>query len=274
MDIDIIKHPGECDGKSTATHAGILAPDHVHIYTYPVIPNYSQSQRVSPTHVNTYLTKYYNYRVTRFHNLFFLLLTLLNVPFKVLLVYPGESAQTLDVIAKQYWARIGNSSSSDYTGQTSSSSDYTGQTSNSSDCAGQTSSSSDSAGQTSSSSDCAGQNSSLDCRGQNSSSSTCPEQNSSSSACPGQRSSSPGQSSSSPGQSSAACTNKDSLKCSVTDNKNTEAGKRQRDQEQGGMVKKPKLDAAFDKVVFIDCTWNQTKKIYCDERLQGMSDLV
>lgn len=39
--IDIIKHKHEIDGKSTAGHAAILAPDDVHIYTYPDIPSYS-----------------------------------------------------------------------------------------------------------------------------------------------------------------------------------------------------------------------------------------
>ena len=38
--IDIIKHPNETDGKSTAIHAKILAPDDVDIYTYPCIPDF------------------------------------------------------------------------------------------------------------------------------------------------------------------------------------------------------------------------------------------
>lgn len=41
VQIDIIKHHQEIDGKSTATHAAILAPEHVKIYTYPNIPDYS-----------------------------------------------------------------------------------------------------------------------------------------------------------------------------------------------------------------------------------------
>ncbi|KAI5607837.1 DTW domain-containing protein 1, partial [Silurus asotus] len=36
--IEIIKHPNETDGKSTAVHAKLLAPDDVSIYTYPCIP--------------------------------------------------------------------------------------------------------------------------------------------------------------------------------------------------------------------------------------------
>lgn len=40
MKIDIIKHPNETDGKSTAVHAKLLAPDSVSIYTYPCIPEY------------------------------------------------------------------------------------------------------------------------------------------------------------------------------------------------------------------------------------------
>ena len=44
--IDVIKHPSECDGKSTAAHAGVVAPDHVSIYTYPVIPDFNDKERV------------------------------------------------------------------------------------------------------------------------------------------------------------------------------------------------------------------------------------
>ncbi|KAL0134563.1 hypothetical protein PUN28_001392 [Cardiocondyla obscurior] len=36
--IDIIKHPREIDGKSTAAHAAVLAPMDVKIYTYPDFP--------------------------------------------------------------------------------------------------------------------------------------------------------------------------------------------------------------------------------------------
>ncbi|XP_055774526.1 tRNA-uridine aminocarboxypropyltransferase 1-like [Salvelinus fontinalis] len=42
--IDIIKHPSEVDGKSTAIHAKILAPDDVTIYTYPCIPDYEDDK--------------------------------------------------------------------------------------------------------------------------------------------------------------------------------------------------------------------------------------
>ncbi|TKS69595.1 DTW domain-containing protein 1 [Collichthys lucidus] len=44
--IDIIKHPNETDGKSTAIHAKILAPSDVNIYTYPCIPDYENEKRV------------------------------------------------------------------------------------------------------------------------------------------------------------------------------------------------------------------------------------
>ncbi|XP_068588316.1 tRNA-uridine aminocarboxypropyltransferase 1 [Cebidichthys violaceus] len=44
--IDIIKHPNETDGKSTAVHAKILAPGDVTIYTYPCIPDYAKGQVV------------------------------------------------------------------------------------------------------------------------------------------------------------------------------------------------------------------------------------
>ncbi|XP_068131515.1 tRNA-uridine aminocarboxypropyltransferase 1 isoform X2 [Hyperolius riggenbachi] len=39
--IDIIKHPNETDGKSTAIHAKLLAHEDVTIYTYPCIPDYN-----------------------------------------------------------------------------------------------------------------------------------------------------------------------------------------------------------------------------------------
>ncbi|XP_018329283.1 DTW domain-containing protein 1 [Agrilus planipennis] len=38
--VNIIKHRREIDGKSTAAHAAILAPDDVEVFTYPNIPNY------------------------------------------------------------------------------------------------------------------------------------------------------------------------------------------------------------------------------------------
>ncbi|XP_052095368.1 tRNA-uridine aminocarboxypropyltransferase 1-like isoform X2 [Mytilus californianus] len=44
--IDIIKHPSEVDGKSTAAHAKILAPDDVTVYTYPCIPDYPRDGSV------------------------------------------------------------------------------------------------------------------------------------------------------------------------------------------------------------------------------------
>ncbi|XP_006793969.1 tRNA-uridine aminocarboxypropyltransferase 1 [Neolamprologus brichardi] len=44
--IDIIKHPNETDGKSTAIHAKILAPSDVTIYTYPCIPEYEKDKVV------------------------------------------------------------------------------------------------------------------------------------------------------------------------------------------------------------------------------------
>ena len=44
--MDIIKHPSECDGKSTSTHAALLAPDDVNIYTFPTVPNYEPKEKV------------------------------------------------------------------------------------------------------------------------------------------------------------------------------------------------------------------------------------
>jgi len=42
--VDILKHPSEVDGKSTAIHAGVIAPDDVTIYTYPCIPDYDKDK--------------------------------------------------------------------------------------------------------------------------------------------------------------------------------------------------------------------------------------
>lgn len=44
--IDIIKHAREIDGKSTAIHAAILAPEDVQIYTYPDFPEISNKEEV------------------------------------------------------------------------------------------------------------------------------------------------------------------------------------------------------------------------------------
>ncbi|XP_034949705.1 DTW domain-containing protein 1 [Chelonus insularis] len=44
--IDIIKHRKEIDGKSTAIHAAILAPNDVTIYTYPDFPTFAADDKV------------------------------------------------------------------------------------------------------------------------------------------------------------------------------------------------------------------------------------
>ncbi|XP_048731172.2 tRNA-uridine aminocarboxypropyltransferase 1-like [Ostrea edulis] len=46
LKIDIIKHPNECDGKSTSAHAAVLAPDDVRVFTYPCIPDYPDRNKV------------------------------------------------------------------------------------------------------------------------------------------------------------------------------------------------------------------------------------
>lgn len=43
--VDIIKHKREIDGKSTAAHAAVLAPNDVNVYTYPEIPDYELNGR-------------------------------------------------------------------------------------------------------------------------------------------------------------------------------------------------------------------------------------
>ncbi|KAI1889683.1 hypothetical protein AGOR_G00165480 [Albula goreensis] len=63
--IDIIKHPNETDGKSTAVHAKLIAPDDVTIYTYPCIPEYEDKRH------------------------------------SVVLVFPGPGSVTVEEISKQ-----------------------------------------------------------------------------------------------------------------------------------------------------------------------------
>ncbi|XP_077487921.1 tRNA-uridine aminocarboxypropyltransferase 1 [Amblyomma americanum] len=58
VQIAIVKHAGEVDGKSTAAHLPVLAPEHVRIYTFPDIPAFN--------------------------------------PADVLLLFPGENAQPLE----------------------------------------------------------------------------------------------------------------------------------------------------------------------------------
>lgn len=54
--VDIIKHKNEIEGKSTAVHAAILAPNYVTVYEYPNIPDYSKEDNVVlifPSHKST-----------------------------------------------------------------------------------------------------------------------------------------------------------------------------------------------------------------------------
>ncbi|XP_059049367.1 tRNA-uridine aminocarboxypropyltransferase 1 [Achroia grisella] len=44
--VDIIKHKREIDGKSTAAHAAVLAPQDVNVYIYPEVPNYNLDKTV------------------------------------------------------------------------------------------------------------------------------------------------------------------------------------------------------------------------------------
>ncbi|XP_008558449.1 tRNA-uridine aminocarboxypropyltransferase 1 [Microplitis demolitor] len=44
--IDIIKHPKEIEGKSTAIHAAVLAPEDVTIYIYPDFPSFEPNDKV------------------------------------------------------------------------------------------------------------------------------------------------------------------------------------------------------------------------------------
>ena len=42
--VEIVKHPGETNGKSTAVHAAVLAPDDVTLRTYPDVGNYDPEE--------------------------------------------------------------------------------------------------------------------------------------------------------------------------------------------------------------------------------------
>ena len=46
--VDIIKHPAELTGKSTSSHAVILAPSQVTIHLYPHIPDYDPAKVSAP----------------------------------------------------------------------------------------------------------------------------------------------------------------------------------------------------------------------------------
>jgi len=45
--VDVIKHQLEGDGKSTAVHAAVIAPEYVKIYTYPNFPDYKNDGSVA-----------------------------------------------------------------------------------------------------------------------------------------------------------------------------------------------------------------------------------
>ncbi|KAK2726316.1 tRNA-uridine aminocarboxypropyltransferase 1-like isoform X1 [Artemia franciscana] len=47
FDVDVIKHPCETDGKSTAVHAAVIAPNNVRILTYPDVPDYQKDGSVA-----------------------------------------------------------------------------------------------------------------------------------------------------------------------------------------------------------------------------------
>lgn len=49
INIDIIKHQRERDGKSTAVHAAILAPHNIRVHIYPDIPDYTSADDAQTT---------------------------------------------------------------------------------------------------------------------------------------------------------------------------------------------------------------------------------
>lgn len=154
LQIDIIRHPSECVGKSTASHAAVLAPDHVTVYTYPCIPNYDRE--------------------------------------KVVLVFPCDISQTLDAISAESIKKIPVSDT--------------------------------------------------ESKGDNA---VNPD---------------PETQESSPLSMSTVASNQQPQKRKYEEGLTESAATKQR------IVGK----APFDRVVFIDSTWNQTNRIYKDERLKGI----
>jgi len=123
--IDIIKHPSECDGKSTSAHAAVICPDDVKIYTYPCIPNYPPTEKVSlfENSIIFYTDKLYtescNYVITWKLLFQIKLITLLKkkivkwqiclsppsmdvcILFQVVLVFPGENSLSMEDLIKR-----------------------------------------------------------------------------------------------------------------------------------------------------------------------------
>lgn len=63
-----VKYPGEVDGKSTAIHAKLLAPDHVSIYAFPEVPDikpdeYQSTVLLFPSAVCSYLSFFHRHIV-------------------------------------------------------------------------------------------------------------------------------------------------------------------------------------------------------------------
>ena len=44
--VEVVKHHGEVDGKSTAVHAAVIAPSSVTIHTFPDIPEYDPDDTI------------------------------------------------------------------------------------------------------------------------------------------------------------------------------------------------------------------------------------
>ena len=44
MKVDVVKHPGEVEGKSTAVHAKLVSPGSVDIHIYPNCPDYREER--------------------------------------------------------------------------------------------------------------------------------------------------------------------------------------------------------------------------------------
>lgn len=168
--IDIIKHPSEIDGKSTAIHAGVLAKEDVNIYTYPCIPDYPDTE-------------------------------------KVVLVFPSEDSVTLQELAGMTDdTYIKNTQTTNIVENENGVKNLDKQCSNRTDC--------------------------FECKDENLDKNIYENW---------------------------------TVKRKLTD----EGNDLPRSETCENMAKRRKIEPPFDRVIFIDSTWNQTKRIYSDERLKG-----
>lgn len=85
LKIDIIKHPHEKDGKSTAIHAAILASADVSIHTYPDIPDYDDDPDGGLVSVFLFNFSHFRPQISNFQMVF--------APSKQILIFPSNDSE-------------------------------------------------------------------------------------------------------------------------------------------------------------------------------------